>query len=105
MLFKHFMYTVYKTFHAECLKKNFHFFSYFINVLKTFPVKPSFLSYFINVFSKNICLENWNSKYVFGILNRVFGIPNMYLEYSKNIFGIPNNMFQILNLDGGSRLS
>ena len=41
-----------------------------------------------------ICYELqaiWNSKYVFGILNSVFGIPN--------------STYQILNLNGCSRLS
>ena len=50
---KCFMYTIYQTFHDECLEKHFqyilHFFSYFVNVLKTFPVKLSYLSYFITV--------------------------------------------------------
>ena len=78
MLFKHFMCTVYQTFHDECLKKcfqqNLNFFSYFINVLKTFPVIPSFLSYFINVFSKNVCIEN-----VYKMLFKHYSI-NVYLE-------------------------
>ena len=49
MLFKHFVCTVYQTFHDEHFDQNLHFFSCFINVLKMFPVKPSFLSYFVNV--------------------------------------------------------
>ena len=52
MFLKHFMCTVYKSYHDECLKNisSITFiFIYFINVWKMFPVKPNFLSYFINI--------------------------------------------------------
>ena len=63
MLLKSFMYTVYHTFNEECLKKkhfqhNLHFLCYIINDFKMFQSNLSFYKRFVNVLSKNICIEN-----------------------------------------------
>ena len=50
MFFKHFMCTVYQTFHDECLKTISSKTLISSAVLKMFPVKPSFLSYYIKLF-------------------------------------------------------